>query len=162
MAAQDHPKGYLYSWYWLTADVKFGLGDETILRLFHPDAKAQFDLCTNLEKLCADLSDPNRRVDSTGIELFYPCATMNASKALPIKVVEVMREVIKGSSKTFWIEEKYDGHRMFLHLKDNEFRYFSRYAFRLYGFDLNEGTGWTTRQRTEEPRTTKSRNASFR
>ncbi len=46
---------------------------------------------------------------------------MNAKKVLPSDAAKLMY------GKPFWIEEKFDGYRVFLHLSEgDQFKYFSR------------------------------------
>jgi hypothetical protein len=46
---------------------------------------------------------------------------MNLKKVLPSDVEKLMK------GKEFWIEEKLDGVRLFLHYQEGQFKYFSRY-----------------------------------
>ena len=45
-----------------TAEMKIGISENTIFMLYHPDAQALYNVCSDLEKVCHDLRDPNVRI----------------------------------------------------------------------------------------------------
>jgi len=101
-------------------ELKFGLSETSVLNAFHPDAKDLYDVTNSLTKVCTQLKDPNIRLHEIDISIFAPFRPMLADRAAPDKVVNLMH------NRTFYIETKYDGERMQLHRKGDEFKYFSR------------------------------------
>ncbi|CAI2176822.1 16107_t:CDS:10 [Funneliformis geosporum] len=117
-------------------ELKIGLSEKSVFLLFHPDACNLFNVCSDLRKVCEDLQDPHTRLPSSDIILFYPFKPMLAK---PVAV----QNVIKTMGGSFWIEEKLDGERVQLHMKDGRFEYYSRRATQytyLYGSNKSEGS----------------------
>ncbi|GAB1599803.1 DNA ligase 4-like [Argonauta hians] len=101
-------------------ELKMGLSQASVLGIFHPDAEEMFNVNNNLEKVCLQLSDPEIRFHEIAVCLFSPFSPMLGDFANPNKIDEVM------SGKAYLIETKYDGERIQLHKKYNEYKYFSR------------------------------------
>lgn len=101
-------------------DMKLGIGQDTILKHFHPDAKDLFDVNANLRKVCELLKDPSLRRNEIEIQLFEPFKPMLADRCSIKNVIKIMKE------KEFYIETKYDGERMQLHKSGSKFKFFSR------------------------------------
>ncbi|GAB6026089.1 DNA ligase (ATP) [Chamberlinius hualienensis] len=101
-------------------DMKFGLSEQSIFSIYHPDAKDLYDVTNNLQKVCISLRDPKIRLHEIEISMFSPFRPMLADRASPEKVENLMH------SDTFYIETKHDGERMQLHKKGGEYKYFSR------------------------------------
>ena len=98
-----------------------GVMENTVLRAFHPDALDLYGLCTDLRKVCLDLKDRNKRLESTGINLFLPFKPMLASR-------EPLQETVSLMNGKFFLEMKIDGERMQLHRQGKVVRYWSRKA----------------------------------
>lgn len=60
-------------------ELKIGISEKSIFSLFHPDASNLFNVCSDLRKVCEDLSDPHTRLQiSVRVKLNYE--HMNLSK----------------------------------------------------------------------------------
>lgn len=111
-------------------ELRLGIGESTIMTIYHPDAVHRYATCRDLQRLCHDLRDPNERVENMEIMYFSPCVPMHLKRVLPAEVISCIK------TRPFWIERKLDGTRMFIHLRENEYRYFSR-----HGVDYTEAFG---------------------
>lgn len=113
--------------------------ETTILSVFHPDALALFNTCSDLKRVAHQLWDPTFRlndkvcvmryitvlcelVQDKHIRLFRCFAPMLCKR--PTKSLEDAVSFMGG--RKFFIEDKLDGERMQLHKKGNEFLYLSR------------------------------------
>ncbi|GIZ01999.1 hypothetical protein CEXT_814261 [Caerostris extrusa] len=115
-------------------DMKFGIGENSILKEFHRDAKDLYNVTNNLEKVCCSLRDPSVSLNEIEITLFSPFRPMLAEMATPDQV-----EQLTGGTP-FVIETKYDGERLQLHKHGSSYMYFSRgYG----GFDCSATYGTT-------------------
>ncbi|CAG8588571.1 7421_t:CDS:10 [Ambispora gerdemannii] len=115
-------------------ELKFGLTEKSVFQVYHPDAEDLFNICSSLKKVCEDLQDPTIRL--TEISLFNPIKPMLA-KLVPIQ------DIVKLMGGEFWIEQKLDGERIQLHMRDREYKYYSRRATNyteLYGSNRYEGS----------------------
>ncbi|KAL1926334.1 hypothetical protein VTP01DRAFT_5855 [Rhizomucor pusillus] len=119
-------------------DLKIGMTDNSMLQVYHPQAREMYALCSNLEKVCKDLQDPFKKLHQTTIQLFHPFKPQLGHKDVPKDVSRVL------SNGRFYIEEKIDGERIQMHFdkKTGKFMWFSRrsidYTF-LYGDSPIEG-----------------------
>lgn len=104
----------------LLKEMKLGMGQDAVLSCVHLDAPAQFNVNTNLEELCRLLRDPNKRLYEIEVRLFAPMKPMLGKQAVPTEIQTSL------GSKPFYVETKYDGERMQLHKKRDEYKYFSR------------------------------------
>ena len=96
----------------------------------HPDSADLFDVNANLRKVCDLLRDPNVRRNEIEIGLFEPFKPMLADRCT---IGEFHRSM---TGRDFYVETKYDGERMQLHMKDGRFKFYSR-----NGFDFTEDFG---------------------
>ena len=96
----------------------------------HPDSADLFDVNANLRKVCDLLRDPNVRRNEIEIGLFEPFKPMLADRCT---IGEFHRSM---TGRDFYVETKYDGERMQLHMEDGRFRFYSR-----NGFDFTEDFG---------------------
>ncbi|RKF81644.1 DNA ligase 4 [Golovinomyces cichoracearum] len=103
-------------------DTRVGTSERTILNLWHPDGEALFNVSSNLKKVCWELTDPVIRFKKempriTLMEPFLPqLAQFNMNDFEKI----ISRLGCDDDDKLFWIEEKLDGERMQLHMKEDE------------------------------------------
>ena len=137
--------------------MKVGASEKTIFEIFHPDAHALFNICSNLRRVCWELHDPQIRLegDDAGVSLmscFQPQLAqfqMNSFK----KMVDRMHPTEE--DPVFWVEEKLDGERMQLHMVSDpetpggrKFGFWSRkakdYAY-LYGTGFEDDQAALTR-----------------
>ncbi|CAG8658863.1 19827_t:CDS:10, partial [Dentiscutata erythropus] len=118
-------------------ELKIGMSEKTIFSAFHPDASSLFNVCSDLRKVCSELQDPYKRFTSSEISIFRPFKPM-LSKSVAVQ------NIIKTMGGSFWIEEKIDGERIQLHMKNGRYEYFSRqgkatqYTY-MYGSNKYEG-----------------------
>lgn len=118
-------------------DMKMGVSEQTILNLFHPDAKDLFDVTSSLAKVCSQLSDPTIRLHEIEISLFTPFRPMLAARA---KLNEVEKTM---NNEPFLIDTKLDGERVQLHKDGNSYKYYSRSGLEythMYGPSPLEGS----------------------
>ncbi|KAI0704277.1 ATP dependent DNA ligase domain-containing protein [Cytidiella melzeri] len=130
---------------WITRiilkDMVISVKETTVFSVFHPDAHALFNTCSDLKKVAWELWDPKRRLNEQdkSVQLFRAFAPMLCKRTMG-KVEEAVKEM-QGSK--FIIEEKLDGERMQLHKRGNEYFYCSRkgkdYTY-LYGKHVGSGS----------------------
>ncbi|RUS12502.1 hypothetical protein BC937DRAFT_87719 [Endogone sp. FLAS-F59071] len=112
------------------------MSENSVLNVFHPDAFNLFNVCSSLRKVCADLKDPFVRLATNDITIFHPIKPQLAHKELPQDIPKAM-----GANK-FYIQQKLDGERLQLHMREGQFRYWSRKTTdytNLYGANMVEG-----------------------
>jgi ATP-dependent DNA ligase len=96
--------------------MEINLGTDSILQIFHPDALKQFKLTSDLEYVCSTLKKGKRSLNSD-LLLFVPCEPMHLEKCTPNDAFQC---------KAYWVQEKLDGYRMFIHKSPTQIKYFSR------------------------------------
>lgn len=101
-------------------EMKIGISENSFFSVFHADASDLFNVCSNLEKVCADLRDPSIHLNETSVSYFTPFRPMLGERAAMDKILSLMNH------QPFYIETKFDGDRMQLHKQGNQYRYFSR------------------------------------
>nr|KAG5701196.1 hypothetical protein BaRGS_023305 [Batillaria attramentaria] len=104
----------------IVKELKVGLSQASVLSVYHMDAEDFFNVNNNLEKVCRLLRDPATRMHEIGISVFSPFTPMLGDRASPDKVEKLME------GKPYFIETKFDGERVLLHKKGDEYKYFSR------------------------------------
>jgi DNA ligase 4 len=138
--------------------MKVGATEKTFLDLWHPDAEALFNVSSSLRRVCWELHDPQKRLESeeTGVTLmqcFQPQLAQFQVSATFEKMAGYLRPT--EDDPEFWIEEKLDGERMQMHMKEDpeisggkRFRFWSRKAkdyTPMYGEGFNDDQGALTR-----------------
>lgn len=100
--------------------------ETTVFSVFHPDAQALFNTCSDLKKVAWELWDPKRRLNEQdkSVQPFRAFAPMLCKRTMG-KVEDAVKEMQGGK---FIIEEKLDGERMQLHKRGNEYFYCSRFV----------------------------------
>ncbi|CAG4977768.1 unnamed protein product [Parnassius apollo] len=101
-------------------DLKLNMGLKRIFAAFHPDAKIYYDNCSDLSKVCANFDGGNTRPSEIGVEIFYAVSPMLLEQLKITKLSDLP------PTKTYMIEEKFDGERFQIHMENNIFEYFSR------------------------------------
>lgn len=101
-------------------ELKIGLSEKSILSYFDENAVDYFSVTSNLRKMCADLSNPNKKNARESVTLFHPVKPMLASRHPPEQIVKLMEE------HEFVIETKYDGERVQIHKNGSVVKLFSR------------------------------------
>ncbi|KAK3996048.1 hypothetical protein QBC44DRAFT_319059 [Cladorrhinum sp. PSN332] len=143
-------------------DMKVGATERTFLALWHPDADALFSVSSSLRRVCWELWDKEVRLEGgeeagrlkVGLmQCFQPQLAqfqMTSGFEKLVKALGVTEE-----KQEFWIEEKLDGERMQMHVKEDDsvaggwrFAFWSRkakdYTY-LYGEGLGDEKGALTR-----------------
>lgn len=118
-------------------DLKLGISTNSILNCYHKDAASFYASNNNLKKVCEVLANQNVRLHELEIEIFEAFRPM-LSKRIENKN---FKKEFK-NEKLYYLENKFDGERFQLHMKNGEFRYFSRNGFdftQKYGKSYNEG-----------------------
>ncbi|KAF8469210.1 ATP dependent DNA ligase domain-containing protein [Kalaharituber pfeilii] len=127
--------------------MKVGATEKTFFQAWHPDAENLFNVSSSLKRVCWELHDPHFRLDTSdkGVLLmscFQPQLAQFQKRSLD-DAVKAMRRGAETETPEFWIEEKLDGERMQIHMKDGEFKFWSRkakdYTY-LYGENFEEGS----------------------
>jgi DNA ligase 4 len=142
-----------------------GVSENTVLDLYHPDALALYNVCSDLQKVCDDLKNPDIRVAHQArgpiekggegggggrgatqrpltrarqdVRLFVPFKPMLAAREALAAIPAHMGE------RPFAMEVKLDGERMQLHRQGGSYRYFSRRGKEytdLYGATAHTGS----------------------
>ncbi|CUM63549.1 uncharacterized protein PRCAT00001127001 [Priceomyces carsonii] len=126
---------------------------------WHPDGARLFRVCNSLEKTFRYLSDPNRRLneDQLVVHPFLPFLPQLSHKLFisydqlskkmktrfPMNNLLMKEYNALDLENKFIIEEKMDGDRILLHMKNNKFKFFSRrlkdYTL-LYGENFHIGS----------------------
>jgi DNA ligase-4 len=139
-------------------EMKVGATERTFLNLWHPDAEALFSVSSSLRRVCWELYDPEFRLEQqeTGITLmscFQPQLAQFQMTSTFSKMISYLG--VTEENPEFWIEEKLDGERMQMHMKEDDsvpggfkFAFWSRkakdYTY-LYGNGLEDENSALTR-----------------
>ncbi|ORX43006.1 DNA ligase/mRNA capping enzyme [Anaeromyces robustus] len=118
-------------------DLKIGLTENSILNIYHPDALNMFNVCSDLYEVVESLNDSSKRIEIEGLSVFHPFQPMLCERIPINSCLKIL------NTNVFYIENKLDGERIQLHMKDGEFQYWSRKATQYtnaYGSNKNEGT----------------------
>ena len=92
-------------------DLRFHMTEDTLLELFHPDAKKMFSECCDLKKVCDTLLDPGERSHGSDIALGSPFKPMLSQRA-DMGIEKLFKKI---GPAGFLAETKYDGERFQLH-----------------------------------------------
>jgi len=118
-------------------DLKIGLTENSILNIYHPDALNMFNVCSDLYEVVENLNDTSKRIEIEGLSVFHPFQPMLCERIPINSCLKIL------NTNIFYIENKLDGERIQLHMKNGEFQYWSRKATqytKAYGSNKNEGT----------------------
>lgn len=101
--------------------MKIGATEKTFLDMWHPDAETLFNVSSNLRRICWELYSLDIRLggDESDISLmscFQPQLAQFQMHDFE-KMVQKMRPTEQDN--VFWVEEKLDGERMQLHMKED-------------------------------------------
>lgn len=122
-------------------DMQISVKETTVFAVFHPEAQALYNTCSDLKKVAWQLADPSHRLGEKDknvriFEAFTPMLCKRPTRRIEDTVKEM-------GSAEFIIEEKLDGERMQLHKQGNQFFYCSRkgkdYTY-LYGSHVGTGS----------------------
>ncbi|OUM65359.1 hypothetical protein PIROE2DRAFT_7658 [Piromyces sp. E2] len=96
-----------------------------------------FNVCSDLYEVVENLSDSSKRIEIDGLSVFHPFQPMLCERIPINNCLKVL------NTSVFYIENKLDGERIQLHMKNGEFQYWSRKATQYtnaYGNNKNEGS----------------------
>ncbi|XP_015585173.1 DNA ligase 4 isoform X6 [Cephus cinctus] len=105
-------------------DVRLGMGHKKIFAAYHPDANDLFDVTSNVREICDKLIDPKMRMRHD-IKIFAHFKPMLCERC----PIENIGKFFQGSQQSYYLEMKFDGERSQLHMKDGNFKYFTRNGF---------------------------------
>ncbi|VBB86621.1 Pamus-53 DNA ligase 4 encoded by the Pamus-53 gene [Podospora comata] len=139
-------------------DMRVGATERTFLGLWHPDAEALFSVSSSLRRVCWELWDPETRLEQkeTGVSLMQCFQPQLAQFQMTTGFGKLVQNLgVTEEENEFWIEEKLDGERMQMHMKEDEmvpggfrFAFWSRkakdYTY-LYGEGLEDDNSALTR-----------------
>lgn len=118
-------------------ETRLGIGQDNILKCVHQDAVKLFESNSNLSKTCEKLIDPKVRLHEISISLFDAFNPMLSQKCDKKQFNKAFR-----GDAAFIVENKFDGERFQLHMKNGKFQYFSRRGFQFskeFGTDYSNG-----------------------
>ncbi|KAJ3104667.1 DNA ligase (ATP) [Phlyctochytrium bullatum] len=117
-------------------EMKLGVTQTTVFRVWHPEAEDMFNVCSSLQRVATQLKDLKAVWATKDVILGTPFKPMLAKSCTQLTRVE---SIMKG--EVFWIQTKLDGERIQLHKDENRYAWFSRnakdYTF-LYGETAEE------------------------
>jgi DNA ligase-4 len=108
----------------IPSDLLISVKETTVFSVFHPDAQALFNTCSDLKRVAFELWDPSHSLnpEEKAVQLFQAFAPMLCKR--PLQAIEDTVKKMGGSE--FFIEEKLDGERIQLHKRGSEYFYCSR------------------------------------
>lgn len=112
--------------------MKVGATEKTFFDIWHPDAETLFSVSSNLRRVCWELYNPSRRLETheTTVHLMQCFQPQLAAFQMHDfgKMIQQMR--LPADDPEFWVEEKLDGERMQLHMvSDDNVKGGKRFAF---------------------------------
>ncbi|WVQ76196.1 hypothetical protein IAR50_005859 [Cryptococcus sp. DSM 104548] len=127
-------------------DLRISIREKGILQAFHPDAMQLYDKCSDLKRVCWELWNPERRLNTNDIqlELFNPFRPQLCAMTKD-HTHDSIAKLVGAPHKEFIMEEKLDGERIQLHMRGNGAQWFycSRKAIDytyLYGAHPGQGS----------------------
>eukprot|EP01022_Parablepharisma_sp_SALTPOND_P011968 TRINITY_DN15277_c0_g1_i1.p1 TRINITY_DN15277_c0_g1~~TRINITY_DN15277_c0_g1_i1.p1 ORF type:complete len:732 (-),score=68.46 TRINITY_DN15277_c0_g1_i1:510-2705(-) len=102
-------------------DLKLGIGHETILKNYHPDAISLYNVTSDLKEVLQELRSSEHRVGGTEkFRMFMPIRPMLAEKIS----LKSLSDFVKRD--TLLVETKLDGERIQCHVSSEVVKFFSR------------------------------------
>lgn len=86
----------------------------------------------DLRKICDQFHDPRAKV-KCNIQIFSHFAPMLLERCS----IEDSKKIFKNENKSYYVQIKYDGERLQLHMKDGRYKYFTR-----KGHDITKNPGY--------------------
>lgn len=115
--------------------LRYGTSLTVLLDAFCPHSSDLFTFRADLEHVCMEIQDPNFRLEENmDLELFVPFQPMLSARQKPL-------DIPKSMSPPYFVETKYDGERILIHIQKRKTRVFSRYlqnSTTLYGKIIRE------------------------
>ncbi|KAF7270011.1 hypothetical protein GWI33_016999 [Rhynchophorus ferrugineus] len=118
-------------------DLRLGIDGNGILNCYHKDGAQYYASNNNLRKVVDILYDDNVNVHELDIVIFEPFRPMLSKKVDQFSFKKNLQD-----NKLFYVENKFDGERFQIHMKNNIFKYFSRNGYDFtasYGPSFEEG-----------------------
>ena len=112
--------------------MKIGATEKTFFDIWHPDAETLFSVSSNLRRVCWELYDPSRRLETheTTINLMQCFQPQLAAFQMHDFGKMLQKMKLSPDDPEFWVEEKLDGERMQLHMiADDNIKGGKRFAF---------------------------------
>lgn len=108
---------------WLTRillkKLNLGVGQKYILQLYHPKSWDLYNQYSHLSRVC-EVIESKVPIETGIIEIFKPIRPMLCERGYISQINQML------SANDYYFETKMDGERCQLHVKGNEFKYFSR------------------------------------
>lgn len=126
------------------ADLLISVKETTVFSVFHPDAQALFNTCSDLKRVAFELWNANVTLnpEDKAVHLFQAFAPMLCKR--PLQAIETTVKKMGGTE--FFIEEKLDGERMQLHKMGSEYFYCSRFLNSSYIYPAPSLTSFSARK----------------
>jgi len=101
--------------------LRYGTSLAPLLETFCPHAADLFTFRADLEHVCRQIQDPNFEIEETmELQLFVPFQPMLSARQRPL-------DIPKHMDPPYFVETKYDGERVLIHIQKKKTRIFSRY-----------------------------------
>lgn len=112
--------------------MKVGATEKTFFDIWHPDAETLFSVSSNLRRVCWELYNPSRRLETHESTIHLMQCFQPQLAAFQMhdfgKMIQQMK--LPADDPEFWVEEKLDGERMQLHMvSDDNVKGGKRFAF---------------------------------
>ena len=105
----------------LLRELRASATEDLVLGAYHPDASELFKVDARLREVVANCCDPKKRLGEANIQVNNPFRPMLAEK------MQDFSKIAKNfKNRTFWIEPKFDGERIVIHMVDGKIRCFTR------------------------------------
>lgn len=117
-------------------DMYLGISPGKILSTYHVSARDFQNQYSSLLRVCQAVENGEVYEDNGTVELFRRCNPMLCMRGTISNLQNMMTQ------KEFYLETKMDGERFHIHIKDGEYKYFSRrgYEFNAFGSDISNGS----------------------
>jgi len=101
--------------------LRYGTSLAPLLETFCPHAADLFTFRADLEHVCGQIEDPDFEIEEAmELELFVPFQPMLSARQRPL-------DIPKHMDPPYFVETKYDGERVLIHIQKKKTRIFSRY-----------------------------------
>lgn len=109
---------------WLTRiilkQMNLKLGRKKVLDIYDPNAEDYYNQYSHLSRVCEIIENNETPAQNDFIQLFQRVRPMLCARCNNFQIESLM------SQNEYYLETKMDGERILLHIKDKEFRYYSR------------------------------------
>ncbi len=105
----------------LLRELRASATEDLVLGAYHPDASELFKVDARLREVVTKCCDPKKRLGEASIQVNSPFRPMLAEK-----MQDFSRIAKNFKNQAFWIEPKFDGERILIHMVDGKMRCFTR------------------------------------